>query len=338
MSRFTDMELAIAKSVDLVAVASHMGYTPKKIGKYYTLKEMDSIRIYNRSHWVRWSMKDVKGENGGSQIDFLRVFGGMDVKEAVFWLLDFAGYVKPDESKSSCRVSIKKPELKNQITKSIVEEVEKKEFILPSPAKNNSYLYRYLSEERCLRMEVINFFVKKNLIYESEKYHNIVFKGNDKDGVTRFASMRGVFDSQGKPFKCDVEGNDKNYGFNIYNDDSTEVVVFEAAIDLMSYVDIFDDFYTNKVALGMLGDAPLLTFLREHSQIKTIRFCLDNDTPGRRATLELMEKYKRLGYEVINSPAPVSVKDYNEWLISEHKKNEKQVTETIVSSNSRAAR
>ena len=187
-------------------------------------------------------------------------------------------------------------------------------------------------------MEVINFFVKKNLIYESAKYHNIVFKGNDKDGVTRFASMRGVFDSQGKPFKCDVEGNDKNYGFNIYNDDSTEVVVFEAAIDLMSYVDIFDDFYTNKVALGMLGDAPLLTFLREHSQIKTIRFCLDNDTPGRRATIEFMEKYKRLGYEVINSPAPVSVKDYNEWLISEHKKNEKQVTEAIVSSNSRATR
>ena len=34
MSRFTDMELAIAKSVDLVSVASHMGYTPKKIGKY----------------------------------------------------------------------------------------------------------------------------------------------------------------------------------------------------------------------------------------------------------------------------------------------------------------
>lgn len=58
MSRFTDMELAIAKSVDLVAVASNMGYTPKKIGKYYTLKEMDSIRIYNRNHWFRWSMNE----------------------------------------------------------------------------------------------------------------------------------------------------------------------------------------------------------------------------------------------------------------------------------------
>ena len=48
------------------------------------------------------------------------------------------------------------------------------------------------------------------LLYTS----NVVFKGNDKNGVTRFASMRGVFDKQGKPFKCDVTGNDKNYGFN----------------------------------------------------------------------------------------------------------------------------
>lgn len=90
--RFTEEELRIAKSVDLCAVASHLGYTVRRIGKYHTLKEMDSIRIYNRTHWFRWSRRYEKGENGGSQIDFLRVFAGMDVKEAVFWLLDFTGY------------------------------------------------------------------------------------------------------------------------------------------------------------------------------------------------------------------------------------------------------
>ena len=94
MSSFTSDELAIAKSVDLVDIASYLGFTPKKIGRFYTLKEMDSIRIYDRKHWFRWSMKDVKGHNGGSQIDFLREFAGMDVKEAVFWLLDFSGYLE----------------------------------------------------------------------------------------------------------------------------------------------------------------------------------------------------------------------------------------------------
>lgn len=65
---------------------------------------------------------------------------------------------------------------------------------------------------------------------ESRYYHNIVFKGNDKSGITRFASMRGVFDKDGNAFKCDVAGNDKNYGFNVVSDDSEELIVFEAAI------------------------------------------------------------------------------------------------------------
>lgn len=96
--RFTDEELRIAKSVDLCAVASTLGYTVRKIGKYHTLKEMDSIRIYNRTNWYRWSRQNEKGSNGGSQIDFLRIFAGMDVKEAVFWLLDFAGVKRCDET------------------------------------------------------------------------------------------------------------------------------------------------------------------------------------------------------------------------------------------------
>lgn len=36
--RFTDEELAIAKSVDLCAVAESLGYTVKRIGKYHTLR------------------------------------------------------------------------------------------------------------------------------------------------------------------------------------------------------------------------------------------------------------------------------------------------------------
>ena len=43
--RFSEEELRIAKSVDLVDVAKALGYTPKKIGRYFTLKEMDSMRI-----------------------------------------------------------------------------------------------------------------------------------------------------------------------------------------------------------------------------------------------------------------------------------------------------
>lgn len=305
MQNFTEDELAIAKSVDLVAVAASLGYTPKRIGNYYTLKEMDSMRIYNRSHWCRFSRRYEKGENGGSQIDFLRVFAGMDVKEAVFWLLDFAGYRRINDTPE-------KPILKYQV---LYKEVEKKPFVLPQPAHSNAYLYEYLTNDRAISRDVVNFFVNQGLIYESMPYHNVVFMGNDKDGVTRFASMRGVFDKKGKTFKCDVPGNDKRYGFNIANEASTEVVVFEAAIDLMSYMDIQRDFESNMIALGMVADAPLETFLKEHPQISSIKFCLDNDKAGRDATEMLMEKYYQLGYDVTDSPPPKVCKDYNEWLV-----------------------
>lgn len=304
--RFSEEELAAAKRVDLCAVAADLGYTVKRVGKYHTLKEMDSIRIYGRSHWFRWSRQFEKGSNGGSQIDFLRVFCGMTVKEAVFWLLDFAGYQRDGSMPKNLPLH-QVPEQK---------EGEKKPFMLPGPSGSNSYLISYLSGERGISKEVVDWFLKQGLIYESWPYHNIVFKGNDKNGVTRFASMRGVFDRQGKPFKCDAAGSDKNYGFHVENEESRELVVFEAAIDLMSYVEIFSDWKSNKLALGMLSDAPLRTFLQEHPQIAVIRFCLDGDVPGRRAAAELMEKYYGLGYEVEDSPPPAGCKDYNEWLIT----------------------
>lgn len=300
---FTAEELAIAKSVDLTAVAASLGYTVKKIGRYHTLKEMDSIRIYNRTNWFRWSREYEKGSNGGSQIDFLRVFAGMEVKEAVFWLLDFSGYRRSGnwEEKSANLYVEKKKE-------------RKKKFVLPAPARNNDYLYSYLTGDRALNRHTVEYFVKYGLIYEEKSHHNIVFKGNDVQGTTRFASMRGVSDHEGKGFKCDVAGNDKNYGFNVWYGRSDEVMVFEAAIDLMSYVEIRGDYVTNKLALGMLSDAPLTTFLREHPKVRKISFCLDNDRPGREATEALMEKYYGLDYEVEDCPPPKSFKDYNQWL------------------------
>ncbi len=316
--RFTDVELSIAKSVDLCAVASYLGYTVKKIGKYYTLKEMDSIRIYNRTNWYRWSRQNDKGSNGGSQIDFLRVFAGMDVKEAVFWLLDFAGYRRiAGNDVNFC--------LNHQVEKSRRKE-EKKEFILPASSGSLNHLYSYLLKERMISKRCVDFFVSRNLIYESRGYHNIVFKGNDKNGITRFASMRGVFDSNGHVFKCDVEGNDKTYGFNVVNDNSDELEVFEGAIDLLSYCDIYDDYETNKLALGMIADAPLETFLKEHPDIRIIKLCFDNDEPGRMASSALKEKYEGMGYEVLELPPPKEFKDYNDWIKMLRKKEKTEKT------------
>ena len=100
----------------------------------------------------------------------------MDIKEAAFLLLDFAGYRGQDREEQYYNHQIEQ------------KEQQKKEFILPEPAVNNAYLYSYLTKERGISKEVVDYFVKHELIYESKHYHNIVFKGNDKEGVTRFAN------------------------------------------------------------------------------------------------------------------------------------------------------
>ena len=305
--RFTEEELAAAKRVDLCSVAESLGYTVKRIGKYHTLKEMDSIRIYDRSHWFRWSRQHEKGNNGGSQIDFLRVFAGMEVKEAVFWLLDFAGYRRNEVPEKQ----------KARLPREFVKKEKRKEFVLPPYAGSNVNIIHYLENERGISRAVIDYFIRKGDLYESKPYHNAVFVGKDAQGTPKFASMRGICDRQGRPFKCDVAGNDKHYGFCDRVDGSEKIVVFEAAIDLMSYQTLFPDDRANMVALGMLGDAPLETLLHERPEIRAVTFCLDNDGPGRRAADELMEKYYGRGYEVDDFPAGAGCKDFNEWLVKQ---------------------
>lgn len=113
---------------------------------------------------------------------------------------------------------------------------KEKAFCTSCRAKNNDYLYSYLTGDRALDRNTVDYFVRFGLNYEERSHHNIVFKGNDVQGKTRFASMRGCLIGKGNPLN--VTGNDKNYGFNIWYGHSDEVMVFEAAIDLMSYVEI----------------------------------------------------------------------------------------------------
>ena len=297
---FTKSELEMAKSVDLKALASSMGFTVKRVGSLYTIKEMDSIRIYPDNHWYRWSGKSVTGITGGSQIDFMMEFGGMDIGEAVSYLLDFSGQGRDVIIRTEA-ASVRK---------------EHKLFSLPSSSSNNLRITKYLTKERGLSEETVKWFIDKKLIYESEPYHNVVFIGYDKEGVARFASMRGIYDHDGKAFKCDVAGNDKRFAFHVGADSDT-VLVFEAAIDLMSYFEMHHRPEAHMLALGMTADNPLQQYLKDYPKIRNIGFCLDNDEPGRKAAYKLAEKYIRLGYRTDISLPPDGCKDYND-LIRRH--------------------
>ncbi len=84
--RFSDEELRTAKETDLPELLASLGYTVKRIGSYYTTKEMDSLRIKDRRTWFRYSE-----QQGGDAIDFVERFCGKSFPEAVNFLLDYHG-------------------------------------------------------------------------------------------------------------------------------------------------------------------------------------------------------------------------------------------------------
>lgn len=318
--RFTDEELMIAKSIDLVDIAKHSGYTPvPKSQRYHTLKEDNYVMIKDRRLWYQNS-----NNTHGDQIGFLREFCGMDFQTAVQSLLEYAGYQKDKEKFINEELEKRFRENKKEIIANRKEPKPRGEFILPAENDDFRRLYAYLIKERCLSKKIVDWFVKEGLIYEEKKHHNIVFIGiDDKDGSAKFASMRGTSDYLGYTFKGDVENNDKTYCFHVLNKNSADVKVFEAAIDLMSYMDLKNDFKSNKIALGMLDDQPLERFLQENPHVKTITVMVDNDVHGRKAAVKIRKKYKDDGYKV-KVRFPQKEKDWNDYkkyLVSKNQGN-----------------
>ena len=80
---------------------------------------------------------------------------------------------------------------------------------------------------------------------------------------------------------------------------SDKLVVFESAIDLMSYVTIkteLDNKYLlnteNLISLGGIGDKALKRMLTDNQNIKSIEFALDNDEAGETARNRFVREYE----------------------------------------------
>lgn len=116
MGKFTAEEIQIAKAVDLVDLAEQIGIPLKRKGRFYQAVGMDSVMIFNRSSWCRFSQGV-----GGSTIDFLEYFRNMDFVEAVKYLLEFAGYIRTETMQNFNR----KDRLKNRRNKTEKRHTER---------------------------------------------------------------------------------------------------------------------------------------------------------------------------------------------------------------------
>ena len=187
-NRFTDTEMQIARETDLPELLSHLGYQVKRVGRFHTTAEMDSLRIKDRRTWFRYPQGI-----GGDAITFLQQFCDKTFPEAVEYLLTFQGKARDAPVKT-------KP-----VTK---QDEPPKEFALPPRNADDRRVFAYL-RKRGIAAQVIRQFMNSGSLYEDAVHHNCVFVGRDHTGQARYAGLRGTYDRDGKGFRGDVSGSDK---------------------------------------------------------------------------------------------------------------------------------
>ena len=292
---FTDEQKVLANSVDLEQFLRMRGEKLERVGiehkliYYDSSGKHDSITIRG-SKWF-----DHKNQTGGGAIKFMQEFYGMDFQTAVQELLGRT--VTP---------------LSHSPPKAIAKE-EKKEFKLPVANPNMHRVFAYLIKQRFIAPDIISHFAKQHTLYEDKQHHNAVFVGLDENGVPRQASKRST-NSFGKTFRITCEGSDTRYSFSHFGK-SEKLFVFEAPIDMMSFLTLYPQEWQKNSYIAMNGvyENAVLTALKNHSNLSEVILCVDNDEGGIEAVDRLRDILRENGYENVRRFAP-KFKDWNEDL------------------------
>lgn len=269
----------------------------------YKLKSEPALKLSN-GFWCWW---DHDALGGKSALKYLEKVRGMSWQEAVELIESING----------------SPDYPRRIEENKTAKPVSKELILPPKNVTAYRIERYLAE-RGISMNVIKYCEEKGLLYEDSKYHNAVFLGFNGDKPA-YAFCRGT---GGKKVMIEARGSNKEYSFRLMSQEkSTQVHVFEAAIDALSYASLLEmygvDFRTkNLLSLGGIaggrtereskGPPALFNYLVENPYTKALVLHLDNDAPGRTASEKIAKLFESI-VAVRDSPPPEG-KDCNDYL------------------------
>ena len=277
---YTQAQIDHANAVNLEDFLRAQGETLVRNGKEYRWKAHDSLTVCGNK-WFRHSQS-----KGGLPVDFVMEFYGKSFPEAVQMLTGEPGEAQPE-----------------------ADPAPSPAFRLPLRNVTNANILNYLTQERKLSPSLVNFFIAAGDIYEDAAHHNVVFVGRDADGHPRYASSRGIQEK----FRQDAAGAEKAFGFAHRGTDK-QLLVFEAPIDLLSFIELFPKNWQQHsyLALGGVSAKALQQFLSERPDMERVFLCLDADKAGEDAC-------KRLAALL---PDTVSVtriqptrKDWNEVLV-----------------------
>ncbi len=252
---YTQAQIDKANAVDLEKFLRSQGETLVRSGKEYRWKAHDSLTVCGNK-WFRHSQS-----KGGLPVDFVMEFYGKSFPEAVQMLTGEPGEAQPEAGPAPSPA-----------------------FRLPLRNVTNANILNYLTQERKLSPSLVNFFIAAGDIYEDSSHHNVVFVGRDADGHPRYASSRGI---NGK-FRQDAAGAEKAFGFAHRGTDK-QLLVFEAPIDLLSFIELFPKNWQqhNYLSLGGVSGKALQQFLSERPDVERVFLCLDADKAGEDACKRL---------------------------------------------------
>ena len=280
---YTQEQIDRANAVSLEDFLRSQGESLKRCGKDMEWKAHDSLKVRGNK-WHRFS-----NDTGGYPIDFVMEFYGKSFPEAVEMLIGEKGEGQPGA------VPAPSPE-----------------FHLPLRNVTNANARRYLVTERGID-GLVDLFLNIGDIYEEADHHNVVFVGRDPKNLPRYAHCRSTKDK----LRLDVKGSDKAYGFG-YQGKDDKVCVFEAPIDLLSFIHLFPKGWQDHsyLSLGGVAYKALQQFMEDHKDIRTIYLCLDNDEAGEAACIHLNKEIPP-DKTVYRMKPPV--KDWNELLLQREK-------------------
>lgn len=252
---YTQAQIDKANAVDLEKFLRAQGETLVRSGKEYRWKAHDSLTVCGNK-WFRHSQS-----KGGFPVDFVMEFYGKSFPEAVQMLTGETGEAQPE-----------------------ADPAPSPAFRLPLRNVTNANILNYLTQERKLSPSLVNFFIAAGDIYEDTTHHNVVFVGRDADGHPRYASSRGIREK----FRQDAAGAEKAFGFAHRGTDK-QLLVFEAPIDLLSFIELFPKNWQqhNYLSLGGVSGKALRQFLSERPDVERVFLCLDADKAGEDACKRL---------------------------------------------------
>lgn len=287
--RVTPEQIERANLVNLPDFLRSQGFSLKQVGREYILQEHDSLHIKKNEagevgKWFRFS------ENrGGSNIQFVQEFMGLDFVSAVELLsnekaIPFHSHIasKAEPSKN-CEIILH-------------ENIDL------------SRTMHYLHHVRGLSIASLEKLTDEGRLSQEEKTGNAVFKIFDENGLLVGAEKVGTSNVRFKSFD---KGAADGYGFEIVSGKPANTYFFESAIDAISFADLYPEQRDYRL-VSMAGVKPSVvteTMKRYAISPENIYLCTDNDKAGNEFAEKLIARYPAM-----KRVTPNGAKDWNDIL------------------------